>query len=272
MPAPEVRRITSESDEFQSLSALITNRTKRHRRGEFLVQGVRPVTRAVDACWPVEAVVVDAGRRRLSDWARGVIAAAGATTTYEIESGLFARLAEKDEPGEVLLVAGQIDRSLRDVVPRPDSCLLVCDRVASPGNLGTMVRSADAFGVDAVVVAGHAADPFDPVAVRASTGSVFSVPIVQVAGLGSVADWLGAARADGVAIRTLGADELGTALGEVDLRGPIVLVVGAEGSGLSRAALDLCDALVAIPMQGAASSLNVATAASILLYEIARVR
>jgi TrmH family RNA methyltransferase len=269
---PEVRRITSESDEFQTLAALLTNRSKRHRRGEFLVQGVRPVTRAVDVGWPIEAVLVDADRRRASDWARGVVARAGSPVVIELDRELFAQLAEKDEPGEVLLVARQQQRSLTDVAAHVASCVVVCDRVASPGNLGTMVRSADAFGADAVVVTGHAADPFDPAAVRASTGSVFSVPIVQVAGMGSVADWLVVARGSDVPVRVVGADELGTPMSACDLTGPLVLVVGAEGSGLSRAAVDLCDELVAIPMKGSASSLNVATAASILLYEIARTR
>ncbi len=252
------------------LAALLTNRTQRHRRGQFLVQGVRPITRAVQAGWPIDALVIEPGRRRSSDWARDVVARAGASLVYEMDAALFRRLAEKDEPGELLLVARSEPRSLLDVRPHAAVRVLVCDRVASPGNLGTMVRSADAFGADAVVVAGHAADPFDPAAVRASTGSVFSVPVVQISSLGSVVDWVDAARDADVPVRVVGADELGTPITDSDLRGPIVLVVGAEGSGLSRAAVDLCDALVAIPMQGGASSLNVATAASILLYEVAR--
>jgi TrmH family RNA methyltransferase len=127
-----------------------------------------------------------------------------------------------------------------------------------------VLRSADAFGADAVVVSGHAADPFDPRAIRASMGSVFSVPLVEVGGPAELASWL-AAR-DGVTV--LGTDSDGElAARDADLRGATVIVMGNEGAGLSYRFRELCTRVVRIPVR--ADSLNMAVAASILLYEAA---
>lgn len=144
------------------------------------------------------------------------------------------------------------------------------DRPVSPGNIGTLIRSADAFGADAVVVTGHAADPYDPKSVRSSTGSLFALPTVRMSSPDEVADWAGR---HGMSI--VGTDESGERhIGSVDLAGPTLLVVGNETSGMSRRWLEHCDQVARLPMPGArvASSLNAATAGSLALYEAARQR
>jgi TrmH family RNA methyltransferase len=140
---------------------------------------------------------------------------------------------------------------------------VIADRPASPRNLGTLIRSVDAFGGAGVVIVGHAADPYDPQAVRAAQGLLFAVPVVEIAT---------AAAIDGLERRVLGLDERASVkLRDVDRTGRVAIALGTEGRGLSSALRDACDELVSIPMHAsAATSLNLAVAGSIALYELTR--
>lgn len=261
----QVDQIRVADDRFQVLRSLLGNRAKRRRQGLAVVQGVRPIRIALEQGWEVDAFLTRAGRR-LSTWAVDAMAARD-SNRVEVAAELFDELAERDEPGELLAVVRIRTAGLADVPLGDDLLVVACDRPTSPGNLGAVIRSADAFGAGAVVISGHGADPFDPQAVRASTGSVFAVPVVEVPGFGDVAAWASSAGA-----RLVAADEAGAPLAGAPLDGPVVVAVGNEGRGLGRAALQRCDTVVAIPMRGAASSLNVANAASIVLYEVDRRR
>jgi tRNA G18 (ribose-2'-O)-methylase SpoU len=265
---PPTRRVTTRNAAFQQWEALLANRSKRHRLGEFLVHGVRPISLAVEHRWPLAAVLHrDDGAR--SDWARTMLAATTDAPHYALSAALLAELADRadaDVP-ELLAVARTRPDDLARIDLAADRPLLVVDRPTSPGNLGTLVRSADAFGAAGVVVCGHGADPYDPRAVRASTGSLFAVPTVTVDAPAQVLDWLGGRRA------VVGTDERGAvAVDRADLTGPLVLVVGNETSGLSTAWRAACTRLVRIPIGGAASSLNAAAAGTVALYEAARQR
>jgi TrmH family RNA methyltransferase len=174
---------------------------------------------------------------------------------------------------ELLAIVGLPDDDLSRIDTLTNMLVAVFDRPTSPGNIGTLVRSADAFGASGVIVTGHAADVYDPRTVRASTGSIFAIPVVRVASHRTVLDWVETLRTGGQTIRVLGTDEHGSVeVGDHDLTEPTVVVVGNETTGLSTAWRDGCDNLVRIPMAGTASSLNAATAASIVLYEAARQR
>ena len=244
---------------FQVLDALRTNRRKRRQRGEFLVHGVKAVDAALAAGRPLTRVVVQAGASR-SRWARSILDAA--PEVVELPADLFAQLGERDEPSELIAVAALTARDL-DALGGPGP-VLVLDRPASPGNVGTAIRSADAFGAAGVVILGHAADPYDPRAVRASVGSLFAVPLVELGGTTELRPWL-----EATGRTAIGLDERADRpIGPV--AGPVAVVVGNEGRGLSVAARAVCDELRSIPMAGtAATSLNLAVAASITLYEVA---
>jgi TrmH family RNA methyltransferase len=150
--------------------------------------------------------------------------------------------------------------------------IVVVDRPSSPGNLGTIVRSADAFGAQGVVVSGHAADPFDPQAVRASLGALFTTPVVRVASSQGIESWLQALRGDH-GVRVVGTSARADRRpDDQDFVTGTVLLLGNESQGLSAHYRSLCDDLVSIPQRGIASSLNVASAAAVLLYEIDRQR
>ena len=264
-----VLRVSGRNARFQQWQALVGNRSKRHRAGEFLVHGVRPITLAERHGWPVRTVLRPAGRP-VSRWAAELVDRTGATVA-ELDPELLRELGDKTEdvPELVAVVgldAARLDRL--DRIPLDAGPVVVFDRPSSPGNIGTLVRSADAFGAAGVVVTGHAADPYDPKAVRASTGSLFAVPVVRVPSHREVLAWVA-----GSGAQVVGTDETGTVdVDRHDLTGPTVLVVGNETAGMSAAWRDACDPVLRIPIGGAASSLNAATAGTVVLYEASRQR
>jgi tRNA G18 (ribose-2'-O)-methylase SpoU len=266
--------VTTRNARFQQWEALLANRSKRARSATFLIHGVRPITLAVERGWPIESMLhANTGRR--SPWAAGVLDAVAAPR-FALADELLRELGGKDEETPELVAVGRV---LPDDLGRIDlsrinlgdaPLVVVFDRPTSPGNLGTLVRSADAFGACGVVVTGHAADIYDPRTVRASTGSLFTLPVVHVASAPDVLAWLEQERGD---LRVVGTDESGTTTVDLaDLRGPTVLVVGNETTGMSAAWRAACATVVSIPIGGGASSLNAAAAATVVLYEAARQR
>jgi 23S rRNA (uridine2479-2'-O)-methyltransferase len=267
-------RVSSRNARFQQWSALLGNRTKRQRAGQFVVQGVRPVTLAVEHGWTVAELLYDADTT-LSRWAVELSDRVGRTAArYAVSGELLRELGGKDgATPELLAVVRMPADDLDRIAAGPDLLAVVFDRPTSPGNLGTLIRSADAFGASGVVVTGHAADVYDPQTVRASTGSLFALPVVRAASHREVLDWVAGLRASGLAVRVVGTDESAAVdVAGYPLTGPVVLLVGNETAGLSTAWREAADDLVRIPIGGAASSLNAATAGSVVLYEAARQR
>ncbi len=262
-------RITSRNARFQVWESLLTNRQKRQREGSFLVHGVRPITLALAAGWPIRTLLYH-GDRALSTWALSSLD--GSTAEQIAMSGeLMHELGEKtDETPELIAVAALPPDDLTRLSLSAESLGVVFDRPANPGNIGTLVRSADAFGASYVLVTGHAADPYDPRSVRASAGSLFGLPVVRVPSHAAVLDWLETAEIRPLLIAT---DEDGDVdIADADLTGPTMLLVGNETAGLSAAWRSAADITVSIPIQGTASSLNAANAATVALYESSRQR
>jgi TrmH family RNA methyltransferase len=269
------RRVTTRNARFQQWESLLANRSKRHRLGEFLVHGVRPITLALRHEWPLSALL-HRDDRALSSWAREALAGSDAEQ-LAVAPDLMQALADRDAPAgsdadvpELLAVARIPPPDLARIDLGRDGLVVVFDRPSSPGNLGTLIRSADAFGARGVVVCGHAADLWDPRTVRASTGSLFALPCVPAAATQDVLRWV--ERGPGP-VAVVGTDETGpTALPEAELRGPTLLVVGNETAGMSAGWRDACTQVVRIPIGGDASSLNAASAGTVVLYEAARQR
>ncbi|MEV6321806.1 TrmH family RNA methyltransferase [Nocardia sp. NPDC051787] len=271
------RRVTTRNASVQVWQAYLNNRTKRHRDGRFLVQGVRPITQAVAAGWPLETLLYRLGGPELSSWARELLDTS-AVPQVGLVPELMAELGEKSG-GIPELVAVAMSRqpeleTFEPGEPGEDApVVVVFDRPNSPGNLGTLIRSADAFGASGVIVTGHGADQYDPQAVRASTGSLFAVPVIRAAGPAQVLEFRNRQVRRGIPTRIVGTDEQGhCAAYDYDFTDATILVVGNETSGMSAMWQAACDDMVHIPMGGTASSLGAPSAAAVALYEISRQR
>ncbi|MET9024277.1 TrmH family RNA methyltransferase [Nocardia sp. NPDC004168] len=271
------RRVSTRNASVQVWQAYLNNRTKRHRDGRFLVQGVRPITQAMANDWPLETLLYRLGGPELSTWAREVLDTSGVPQVGLVPE-LMAELGEKAAGiPELVAVAESRQPELEAFEPGEPGedapVVVVFDRPNSPGNLGTLIRSADAFGASGVIVTGHGADQYDPQAVRASTGSLFAVPVIRAAGPAQVLEFRNRQIRRGIPTRIVGTDEHGShAAYDYDFTDATILVIGNETSGMSAAWEAACDDMVHIPMGGTASSLGAPSAAAVALYEISRQR
>ncbi|MBS1674871.1 MAG: rRNA methyltransferase [Actinobacteria bacterium] len=264
-------RISARNSRFQLIEALIRNRNHRIREHRFVVQGVRPIAQAIAHGWTILTAIYDA-QRSLSPWALDVIAHAG--ETIAMSSELLAELAEKEEGATELLAIVAMPTDDLGRIPAPADFLgMVFDRPTQPGNIGAILRSMDALGGHGLIVSGHAADPYDPKSVRASTGSLFATPVVRTSSPGPVFDWVREQRASGVPVTLVATDEHGEVdVWDHDFTGPSLVLIGNETTGLSRAWREAADVRVRVPMGGSASSLNASNAATLMLYEASRQR
>jgi TrmH family RNA methyltransferase len=203
----------------------------------------------------------------LGDTERGRAVIAGlndATTVKEVTERELNDVAETETPQGVMVVARIRDTSLRDVKLGENAVVLVLDAVQDPGNLGTLIRSADAFGATGVVALPGTVDYWSSKVIRSAVGAAFRIPLVSASD-DETWGWL---TSNNVAI--CGADMAGIPVTKVQRNGRVALVVGNEGSGLRDETRAHLTQLVSIPMRGHAESLNVAVAAGILLYEFSR--
>ncbi|GAA4527160.1 TrmH family RNA methyltransferase [Brachybacterium paraconglomeratum] len=278
--APAVRggssRLPSRLDRrnalFQQWQALLTNRTKRSRAGEMIIQGVRPISQAIAHGIEIRALLTD-GREQPSQWARELLHSSPAPVVV-LAPELMAELGEREEgTPELLAIATLPADDLERLLPERDDVLVVFDRPSGPGNIGSLARSVDALGGTGLLITGHSADAWDPAAIRASTGSLFSMPVLRLPSHREVMAWIEERRSQGEPWTVVGLDEAGGhQLADTDLTGPTLLVVGNETIGMSAGWREACDVVAEIPMTGSASSLNASVAGSIALYESRRQR
>jgi TrmH family RNA methyltransferase len=189
-----------------------------------------------------------------------------ATEVKQIPDAELADLAGTATSQGVLVVADTPTASLDGVTPEGASVVLVLDGVQDPGNLGTLARSAAAFGCDALVCLPGTVDPWNPKAVRASAGALFRQPVVQPS-LPELGEWM-----DRHGYLLAGADAAGGTIRETPLPQRVALALGNEGAGLSDSVRGRCGEVVGVPMRGGTESLNVAVAGAILLYELTEER
>lgn len=246
----------------------LRERRERDDAGLFLIEGYREIRRALEkGVRPREFYFSP-------DWFLGENEPAlieqakqAGAQLFELSKDAFAKVAYRERPDGLLAVAPQWRRSLADLALNQHPFLLVVESIEKPGNLGTILRSADAAGCDAVIVCDAVTDIFNPNVVRASTGVLFSVPVV-VADSASVHAWL---KEKGIRIVATTPDTPNVYT-KVDLRGALAIVMGSEQYGLSDFWLKESNLLVRIPMAGQADSLNVAMATIITLFEAVRQR
>lgn len=263
-----VEKITSLQNPRVKQLVKLRDRRPRDEAGVFMVEGYRQICRALEKKVALQELYF------CPDWYLGenepaliAEAEAAGALLIELSKEAFAKVAYRERPDGLLAVAPQWQRSLDDLSLGASPFLLVVEAIEKPGNLGTILRSADAAGCDGVIVCDPVTDIFNPNVVRASTGVLFSVPLV-VSESQQVHAWL---KAKGIrtAATTPHTDNIYT---QTDLCGPLAVIMGSEQYGLSEFWMKHSDVLVRIPMAGQADSLNVAMATIITLFEAVRQR
>ena len=264
--AVEARLVTSPANpEIKRIRGLAL-RKKREEEKLFVAEGLRHVTEALEAGWPLETLVYQAEaaeRPKLAEALAATRSAGG--LCLEVTEAVLSKMTKRDNPQMVVGVLRQRWQALENL--RPGKLWIALETVRDPGNLGTILRTADAVAADGVILIGETCDPYSPEAVRASMGSIVRVPLVRATldqFLAWRAGWPGLVVGTHLSVQ---ADYR-----EVSYAAPVLLLMGNEQAGLTEAAAAACDRLVRIPMAGGADSLNLSVATAVMLFEIARDR
>lgn len=265
--AGAVKQITSHSNPIiKDIKGLVALRKHRTQTGLFVAEGLKLATDALAAGWTVRYLAIgpEARDNPVAQKAAATAKARGALI-LEVNTPILEAITRKDNPQMVVGVYEQQMMPLEAIDPRASTVWIALDRVRDPGNLGTIIRTADAVGASGVILIGDCTDPFAVEAVRATMGSLFHVPLVKTspeAFKAFVGRWPGTV----VATHLEGSVDYRT----VDYTEPALLVMGNEQQGLSADLAAACKTLVRIPQAGQADSLNLAVATGIALYEIRR--
>lgn len=267
------KEIFNKNNDFQKFEVLKTNRKKRYRYNEFLVEGVRSLNEAVKNNWKIKSFLYDKGN--LSDWARDMIARVQTDLNFCLTPDLMKELSGKEDTSELMAVIEMREDRLDTIMLSENPFIVLFDRPSNKGNLGTMIRSCDALGADMLILTGHSVDLYDTDVVVAAMGSFFNLPVIRISDNKMLFEYVNKLRTwypDFITVGTTAhnAKPIYTA----NLASPLMLMMGNETMGLNKSFKEYCDLLCTIPMseKSYATSFNVSCAASILMYEITRQR
>lgn len=236
----------------------------RQQTGTFFIEGLRTVGEAVQTQAPIEALVV-APDLLVSEFGRSLLESPAMQDVerVEVSAEIYEKLAHKQGPQGIGAVIKQNWQELSTLQAAPNDLWVALDAVADPGNLGTIMRTADGVGARGILLLGNTTDPYDPAAVKASMGAIFSLALAQP-GWPELQSWIKAQK-----IMLVGTSDHGAAdYQQICYQRPLVLLMGSERHGLPDEMIAGCDHLARIPMVGRSDSLNLAVATAVMLYEI----
>ena len=263
----QVKEVTSLSNPIVKDIKALSNKKERDETKSFMAEGLKLVIDALELGFEIKTLVYAKNvkdKPQVVQCATKTVARGG--LVLEVSEKVLSSITRRDNPQMVVGIFTQRWTNLRDIRPKADETYVALDRVRDPGNLGTIIRTADAAGASGVILVGETTDPYSMETVRATMGSVFALPLVKA----SPADFLAWKKGAGVSV-------VATHLaGAVDYRTidykkkPVVLLMGNEQSGLPEELAREADALARIPQAGRADSLNLAIATGIMLFEARR--
>jgi len=259
------------NNRIKNVVRLSNNRRHREEQRQTIVEGSREVRRSLDAgIVPAEVYIcpelVVPSDQDLVDRLTSIFAIRPSQSAT-VSPDVYAKIAMREESGGILLVIPYTQLTLDSLPLSTSPFLVVVEGAEKPGNVGAILRSADAAGVDGLILCSGGTDLHNPNVIRASLGTRFTVPVAE-APTDEVIDWL---RRHGV-ITIAATPATQVRYTDVDMTDPVAIVTGSEADGLSRQWLTAADKQVTIPMFGVADSLNLATSTTLLLYEVVRQR
>ena len=250
---------STQNPRIKQLLNLQQKTSERRQSGLFVVEGRRELQHCVEAGFEVETLFV------CPDY--GAVSLPAASAVVEVSPSVYERIAYRGTTEGVVAEVRARERSLDDLPLSPSPLLMVVERVEKPGNLGAILRSADAAHADAVVVCDPLTDLFNPNLIRASLGAVFSVPVVAC----TSEECISFLQSHHISILTAQLQD-SRPYYDTDMRRPTAIVMGTESTGLTQQWREVADAHIRIPMHGQLDSLNVSVSAAILLFEAVRQR
>ncbi len=257
-----IRAITSKENPQYRFARSLHDRRIAEREGVVFIEGVRLCEDAlISGLVPQMILLSDEKITLAADWC-GRFSVGSDTQILSMPEALFARLGSTKNPQGIAMVVPS--PLLHEEIPvRGNDLYLVCEEISDPGNLGTMIRTADAFDFSAVLIVSGTVDPFNEKTIRSSMGSCFHIPVVSYNSIEEICFQL-----KKMNVQLVASHLNGEHLSEAEFIYPSALFVGNEARGLSDHCTSLCDLRVKIPMPGKAESLNASSAASILAYEM----
>ena len=266
-------KIIAKDSTYQKFEVLKTNRNKRYKYNEFLVEGVRSLKEAVANKWNIKSFIYD--KNNLSDWAKDTISSVKTTENFVLTPELMKDLSGKEDTSELMAIIEMREDKLENVTLSKTPFIVLFDRPSNKGNLGTIIRSCDSLGADMLIITGHAVDLYDPDVVVSAMGSFFNMPVIRIEDNKDLYDYVEKLRHQYPNLLVAGSTaHKEKSIEEIDFTRPLVLMIGNETMGLNKAFKDYCDILCTIPMdeKSYATSFNVGCAASIMMYEVTRQR
>lgn len=245
----------------------LEQRKRRQEEGAFFVEGIGPVWQAVEHRAKIQALIV-APDLLTSDSARRMVETErqSGTRVVNVSGAVFQSVAQRQNPAGLGAVVEMPLYTLEDVPIAGPAVVVALHEVGNPGNLGTIIRTVDAVGGAGIVLIGDSTDPYHPTAVKASMGTLFAHPLVIVREAKTVLEWQ---RAHGLQLVTTSA-HAPASYWNAPYHLPALFLFGSEGEGLGQDLVSQGDLAVRIPMQGSATSLNLAVSVGVLLYEVRR--
>ena len=265
-------KITSLQNPRIKQAVKLRDKRERDQTQTFLIEGYRELSRAVQGGVPLEALFYSPSHF-LGSNENALIEEihSHGVEILEVSQNVFEKLSYRDRPDGLLAISTQTHLTLTDLdykLKKDHSpFFLIAESIEKPGNLGSILRSSDAAGVDALLVCDRCTDIYNPNVVRASVGTLFTVPVLETSSDETIT-WLKNHKVNIVAT----SPDATSTFTQTDLSGPIAIAVGTEQLGLSQKWMEAADLIVSIPMNGVADSLNVAAATTLLLYEVLRQR
>ena len=280
--------IKNENNDYQYLETLKRNRTKRHAHGEFFVEGVRNINEAFNPVNNCEiSSLIYSDEMNLSDWAENIISSytnsgfdRNEKKLYIVKKELLYKLSDKDNPSEIIITVKIKEDKIKNLNLNKSSSVVFFDRPSNKGNLGTIIRSCDSFGINTLILTGHSVDLYDCETIRATMGSFFRQKTIIEPSFKEIVLWtekqkelFPGLKISGTSAKSSNPYKIPAVLNHetfINTDTPTIVVIGNETMGMSDNFYELCDNLIRIPMSedSSASSLNVSCAASIIFYEI----
>lgn len=252
---------SAQNPKIKRLLALQQKSSERRDSGLFVVEGQRELQHCIEAGHEIDTVFIS------EDLPEGLPAGLPAARTYKVSREVYAKIAYRESTEGVIAEVKARHLALSDLKVGENPLIAVLESVEKPGNLGAVLRSADAAGVDAVIICDPLTDLYNPNLIRASIGGIFSVPCVACSSEEAI-DWL---KANKIQILTAQLQD-SSLYYDTDMRRGTAIVMGTESTGLTDVWRKAADAHIRIPMLGRLDSLNVSVSAAILLYEAVRQR